>query len=359
METSTTKSPEAATRPYFPELDGLRAIAALMVMVFHFAQTWGGPRFLIVGQTGVDLFFALSGFLITTILLQSPHGDWHEVRSFYLRRTLRIFPLYYFALGLYCVVFSAVSGWYWVYLQNILQAFHAPLVGPDHFWSLGVEEQFYLVWPFLVLFWPRRGLAGAMWAAVVLSIGLRIALVHTQVGLFYFTPTRLDGLAGGALLAYGYSRGVLERYKGLLWGLLGAGVLSLGAESVLTHGSGMASVQVAKFTSAAVMYVAVIGLLICTSDTWVHLVLRCKPGRGIGRVSYGMYVYHPMIFGLLPGHLGGLPLVMKELICFATTYGVAVVSFYGFEKRFIDLKDRFASERPFRNAATAGAPGIR
>ncbi len=351
MPESAAVGPAAKTRPYFPELDGLRALATLMVMVFHFAQATNGPRVLVLGQTGVDLFFALSGFLITTILLQSPHGDWHEIRNFYIRRTLRIFPLYYVGLGLFCAIFSVVSGWYWVYLQNLAQAFQVPVVGPDHFWSLGVEEQFYLAWPFLVLFWPRRWLAGGMWAAVALSFLLRVALVHTHVGLFHFTLTRLDGLAGGGLLAYAYNRGVLARYKGLLWGLLAVGMVSLGVESVLTHGGGVASVQVVKYSSAAATYVAAIGLVICTAETWVHRALRCRPARAIGRVSYGMYVYHPAIFALLAVRLGGLPNVVKEMVCFVAAYGLAVVSFYGFEKRFIDLKDRFAREKPFGEVA--------
>jgi peptidoglycan/LPS O-acetylase OafA/YrhL len=337
------------TRPYFPELDGLRACAALMVMVFHFSQAFHGPPALILGQTGVDLFFALSGFLITTILLQSPHGDRHELRNFYIRRTLRIFPLYYMALGLFCILFGGVSSWYWVYLQNIAVALHWPQSGPSHFWSLAVEEQFYLVWPFLILFWPRRWLAVTMWGVVGLSLALRIVLVHTQVALFYFTLTRLDGLAGGGLLAYYYSRGVLARYKAALAVLFAVGLTSLGDEDLLTHAS--ASVQVLKYTSASAAYVAAIGLLICTADSVVHRVLRSRPARAIGRVSYGMYVFHPAIFDTLAGRLGVLPILLKALVCFAAVYLVAVLSFYGYEKRFTDLKDRFAREKPFREVA--------
>ncbi|QHN04067.1 acyltransferase [Granulicella sp. WH15] len=347
----------ATTRPYFPELDGVRAIAALMVMVFHFGQDWYSSKLLVFGQTGVDLFFVLSGFLITTILLRSRQGDWHEIRNFYIRRTLRIFPLYYgYLLGV-CLLGGTVSLCYWGYLQNLAAAFGGPLhlaapSGPAHFWSLGVEEQFYLVWPFLILFWPRRWLAHAMWGMVVFSILLRVALIGSSVDTFRFTLTRLDGLGAGGLLAYYYFRGVLGRFKPLLMALAPLALLSLVVEKMASHGTGVAWVEVMKYTSATVLYVALIGLLVTTEDSWMHRILRTKPMRGIGGVSYGMYVYHPAIFMALPGYLGGLPILAKAAICFAVVYLVALASFYGFERPFVGLKARLASEKPFR-AVTA------
>ena len=331
---------DGGPRPYFPELDGVRAIAALMVMVFHFQQIFHPVSVLIFGQTGVDLFFVLSGFLITNILMKAQHGDWHEVRNFYIRRTLRIFPLYYGYLLLSCLVVGVVSGWYWVYLQNIAESFHLGLAGPEHFWSLAVEEQFYLVWPFLILFWPRRWLAGSMWGVVLVAVSLRVALVHSTVGLFTFTPTRLDGLAGGGLLAFYYARGSLHRYRHLLtW--IGAGALvSLVAEKIASHGTGLAWVEVVKYTSAGALYVSIIGLLIITRDGPVHRVLECRPLRELGRVSYGLYVYHPLLFMLLAPHLRGLPLMLRAVILFMMAYLVALASFYGFEKRFTNLKER-------------------
>ncbi len=356
---TTAKIGEAAskTRPYFRELDGIRAIAALMVMTFHFGQDWYHLGFLVLGQTGVDLFFVLSGFLITTILLQSPHGDWHEIKNFYIRRTLRIFPLYYFYLIVACIFGGMVSFWYWIYLQNIASAFAiswhiAPLRGPDHFWSLGVEEQFYLFWPFLILFWPRRWLASAMWGAVALAIVTRIALVHTSVDTFPFILTRLDGLAAGAILAYYFNSGALQGKK-LLLGAIGIiGLISMGIEKIVSHGTGVAWVEVAKYSSATALYTSVVGLLVITSGTILHRALRSKPMRAVGRVSYGMYVYHPVIFYYLPRHLGPLPMLLKALISFGVAYAVSLASYYGFEKRIMELKDRFAVEKPFKTVSS-------
>jgi len=186
----------------------------MMVMAFHFSQAFHPARWLILGQTGVDLFFVLSGFLISTILLKAQHSRWHEVRNFYVRRVLRIFPLYFGYLIGASFLGAGVSWWFWVYLQNFPMAFNATdLVGPNHFWSLAVEEQFYLVWPFLILFWPRRWLTQAMWGTIVLSTLLRVVVVHTDVSPFYLTFTRLDGLAAGGLLALYLDRGQLARAR--------------------------------------------------------------------------------------------------------------------------------------------------
>lgn len=341
------------TRPYFPELDGIRAIAALMVMFFHFPG--GGPlgRFMVLGQTGVDLFFVLSGFLITTILLQSPHGDWQEVRKFYIRRTLRIFPLYYGYLALSCVVFGMVSRWFWVYLQNWPIALGADLHGPAHFWSLAVEEQFYLVWPFLVLFWPRRWLSGAMWGAVVLALITRIAVAPFHFSSFFSTITRLDGLAAGGLLAWYYLHGKVQGRKTLLGSLSVIFGLALVAQWWVNHGGGAAWVQVTKYTLAAGFYVFATGLVLATRDTVAHRFLRSRAMRMIGRVSYGLYVFHPAVFQLLEPHLARFSWAIRAAISFGTVFVVALVSWYAFEKRFVDLKDRFAPEKKFRDASAA------
>jgi peptidoglycan/LPS O-acetylase OafA/YrhL len=355
MTSSLPQAPRkpAGTRPYFTELDGIRALAALMIMLFHYVQelNTGGPVTLL--QTGVDLFFVLSGFLITTILLQARPGDWHEVRNFYIRRSLRIFPLYYAVLIAVVLFGGAVSPPFWVYLQNLWIALAEPLkltypAGPNHFWSLAVEEQFYLVWPFLILFLPRRWLAGVMWAGVVVPLVLRALLVHTSVDLFYFTFTRLDGLAAGALLAFYYHRGTLGRVRGLLWALGAICLLSLLSERLISHGSGAGWVQIVKYTSAAGFYTAVIGLLITQADSAVHRCLRSRPMREVGRVSYGLYVYHPFVFLFAAHHLAAWNLLARTVFCFGGSFALAIASFHAFESPITNLKKRFAKEKPFQ-----------
>jgi peptidoglycan/LPS O-acetylase OafA/YrhL len=161
------------------ELDGIRAIAALMVMFFHFFQNiQTDDSFLltvkklsIFGQTGVSLFFVLSGFLITRILINTKNSESYFL-NFYVRRSLRIFPLYFFFLLLYYFVLPWLEQkpiasfdrqiYFWTYLQNLAVTFEWDFAGPGHFWSLAVEEHFYLFWPFLIYFLTQRGIKTAM-----------------------------------------------------------------------------------------------------------------------------------------------------------------------------------------------------
>jgi peptidoglycan/LPS O-acetylase OafA/YrhL len=146
---------ESDTLGRLPCLDGIRAAAAIMVMGFHFVGHHGESAHLVrasvIGQTGVDLFFVLSGFLITRILLSTKESP-HFFRSFYARRTLRIFPLYFAYLAIYFFLLPPLLGdpippfatqmWSWFYLENVPQTFNLHSSGPGHFWSLAVEEQF-------------------------------------------------------------------------------------------------------------------------------------------------------------------------------------------------------------------------
>ncbi len=155
---------------YYKELDGVRGIAALMIMTFHFFQPIIPNtttliyinKFIKFGQTGVSLFFVLSGFLITRILLSTKEKSGYFL-TFYIRRALRIFPLYYGFLIIYYFLINpylynasnlsfSTQFYYWFYLQNIADTFGWAANGPFHFWSLAVEEHFYLFWPLLVYY---------------------------------------------------------------------------------------------------------------------------------------------------------------------------------------------------------------
>src|SRR5512137_2924489 len=209
---------------HHPALDGMRGVAVLMVLAFHLLHVDGEGGTLeraILGATrsgwaGVDLFFVLSGFLITGILLDARGGPGY-FRAFYARRVLRIFPLYYAYLAVLFLAVPALlpaldvrretQGWLWTYLGNVLFAreggFQAsPFTG--HFWSLAVEEQFYLFWPFLVWLLPRRWLAAACLGLVAGAFALRFAIHRTTfnaTAAYVLTPARMDALAMGALVA--------------------------------------------------------------------------------------------------------------------------------------------------------------
>lgn len=349
-----TVSDHQSSRPYFPALDGVRAIAALMVMACHFCQDegLGGPW--IMGQTGVDLFFVLSGFLITTILLLVPTRDWCEVRTFYLRRTLRIFPLYYGYLSAAALFGFVSSFWFWVYLQNIPLALGMPVVGPGHFWSLAVEEQFYLLWPFLVFFLPRQWLTRTLWAIVAMAVFFRVLIVPFHIGSYILvTFSRFDGLAAGALLASYYQRGLLQRYRLGLLLLAVFSAVAIWLQWWMFHAQGAVWVQVTKFSLATSFYAAIVGYLIISGPIPANRLLRLRPLRFVGKVSYGLYVFHPIVFSYVLPRVNRLPISVQLVACFGGTFLVAVLSWYGYESWFIRLKDKLASERKKRPSPIA------
>jgi peptidoglycan/LPS O-acetylase OafA/YrhL len=218
-----TKLPqEIGFRGHIAELDGLRALAAILVLLYHFSPhaPIGSPLWKIesIGWIGVDLFFVLSGFLITGILLDTREERLYY-KNFYLRRALRVFPLYYVVIFLGLAIQIAwhdesiihnlyETSWFSVYLGNIRIAFknHAPLAGfLGPFWSLQIEEQFYLLFPFLVRKLSQKTLFWMLVCVVVLSGPLRWGLYllspHRELLQYTALPCRLDGLALGALLA--------------------------------------------------------------------------------------------------------------------------------------------------------------
>ena len=330
---------------YYPALDGIRAIAALLVLTFHAGQE-GLPLPSVVsfGQSGVDLFFVLSGFLISSILLNARPRDWSEVKIFYARRSLRILPLYFLALLVTSVFFFPVSWPYWFYLQNFWASAGWPVAGPSHFWSLAVEEQFYLVWPFLVLFVPRRLLLRILGALIVLSFVVRVFLAASHHDVYSVTVTRLDGLAAGAVLAVLHSRGSLHRWRSfLLTTAIVSAILVAGTGLQFRHSGEFWFVAI-KYSLLAAMYAGLIGWVICSPQHPVSRSLSIRPLRFVGRVSYGLYVWHPYVFTAVFKLLHYRRPWLEAGLCTVLVFVTACVSWYGFERPFLRLKDRLAPE---------------
>jgi len=344
-----------------PSLDGIRAIAALMVMFFHFVGHHGEPgrvvQAFVIGQTGVDLFFVLSGLLITRILLLSKESP-HYFRSFYGRRVLRIFPLYYAFLAIYFFVLPHLLAtpvpplhtqmWSWLYLENVPRTFTALTTsGPDHFWSLAVEEQFYLVWPLLVFVLSRRRFQHVLTATLVLSPLLRLLFLHGGIGVFYFTLTRLDALGYGAVLAMLLtSKESVSRRQIWIFRVLAAGLaIAMIPAFVVFSGSGLAWLQALKLSLIPAFYFAVIGF--CIFDPLARRVtglLSNRLLRWLGGISYGLYVFHPTCFMLVRRVASPHSLILDLVLSFGVTIAVAFVSFRYFESPLLRLKRYFRYE---------------
>ncbi len=374
---------------YIPELDGLRAVAILLVIIFHCRTiepaAAGVQRFYIAiaeaGWIGVDLFFVLSGFLITGILIDTA-GRSGYFRSFYIRRVLRIFPLYYAALAVYAV---AVHGLgierlappsitaevaHWFYVQNWL-----PLIGVEwtrplaHFWSLGVEEQFYLCWPALVLVFARRGRVDrlCLWT-FVFALVMRVvfwAAGVSEAGNFA-TVTRMDTLAIGGYLAC-LQRGAVSSWprRSLLMAALVASASAVVAVAIW-GGSFFrptnAHIFLFGLLPVAVFFGATLALTLGAGETspWIRL-LRTRPMVAIGKVSYGIYIVHwPLVLALqrLWPQAGGFWIRQATFLIAVTagSYALAALSYYLFERRFLNLKDRLAPRTIDASSTTSPRP---
>ena len=378
---------------HHPALDGLRGVAVLLVLAFHFLHVDGeggtAERMLLSasrsGWAGVDLFLVLSGFLITGILLDA-RGAPGYFRAFYARRALRIFPLSYVYLA---VLFLAVplvlpsldvkretQGWLWTYLGNVLFAREGGFQASPyaaHFWSLAVEEQFYLVWPVLVWMLPRRGLALACLALVAGAFALRLGIHRTTfnaTAAYVLTPARMDALAMGALVAVAAREPAWwPRVRRSAPWLLGASAAAVAAIWVRQGGlfGGDPVVQVWAFGPLAAGFAALLVLALDgVENSRLSRTLNWPALRSAGKYSYGLYVLHyPIFLALEAAGFTSLALAgatgsrLLGVLAFAAVAGLAtlaaaLLSWELLEKRFLRWKDRV----PYREPAARSGPAF-
>ena len=343
---------------YFQNLDGLRAIAAFGVVVAHFFEDklYAYPilkSISLQGQTGVSWFFVLSGFVITRILLQSVKED-NYFKNFYGRRTLRIFPLYYFALLCYLFLPYLLriesrapdinSHWYYyVYLQNFARTFNWELSGPSHFWSLAIEEHFYFFWPALVYFTitnSKRLLLMISVALVVAALILRYVMLKDNYEINVFTFTRLDQLALGCILAILENKGYLNRKAGRVFLVITAiGVVAVALCGKLNY----FYLNLLKHNAYGLLFMGLTGYCIVEqANTLINRVLTSGLLQYLGKISYGIYVWHRLIMKLNSYYFKPVGLVVDFLLVFLLTVLVATLSFYLIERPFLKLKKYFA-----------------
>ena len=356
----------AITKGFILELDGLRGLAILMVMVHRFWPRSGVGMAADVagaGWIGVDLFFVISGFLIAGILLDT-RNDAGYFRNFYARRVLRIFPLYYlFVIGAF-VAFSGNPGfregagsplWYLFHLGNIPEGL---LDKPVPYWlapvwSLAIEEQFYLTFPLLVYVLDRRRLTMVLIAMVALAPIIRLATMmampdHERVQ-YMFTPCRIDTIAFGCLLGIVVRTIDLERwrYPAQVMALCAMpGVIVLAVASGLERTSPFD--RVFGYSLVAVGCASVIALVVLARGARSTAVLRWSPLTYLGKLCFGLYLLHrpaDTIVSAFAGQVGFEGALRLMPLKLAVAVVLATISWRVFERPFLRLKDRFASAR--------------
>ena len=356
-----------------PALDGFRGIAVLVVIMFHtpllmFPRATGiAPldHALAGGYIGVDLFFVLSGFLITALLLSedSEHGS-IGLGSFYIRRALRLLPALYVMLAAFFVYSHAVEpppvgststiGYALVYLSNWQQIWHPfTNAGMDHLWSLAVEEQFYLLWPLVLIVLLRLRkypwiVAMALVAAVI-AVAIHRADVwndtqrlepllrsqgylHSGVG----TDTRADTLLIGVLLAWLWVHGKTPKRGVAMAAWIASGTL---VYSVLRVD--YTSSWPALGFSDVVAIAAAVVILAAVDTQWIaKRFLELRPLRLVGRVSYGLYLWHFPIFYAVARHAGSQYKVVRVVLAYGLTVLFAWLSWMLVERPALRLKHR-------------------
>ena len=345
---------------YLRPLDGVRGIAILLVMFGHFFMRFDSrhavlhfilKKISILGQLGVALFFVLSGFLITRILLYAKAKP-HYFKNFYARRVLRIFPLYYLFLVIFYFLQPIIFHqsfipfhkqiFYWVYLQNFAITFGWDAVGPIHYWSLAVEEHFYLMWPFLVYVLDDKKLFWAIVSIGVFAIILRIIMTTHGYEVYYFTFTRMDALAIGSLLAI-VEKNFLDVIKARHF-FISFILFSIPSFALWFYFGGKSNLvlQNIKYTLFSIIFFTFLGLSLTLSQShWLNRLLSNPVLVYTGKISYGLYVYHLFAYKLSETFLPIEQVLLKLVADFTIAYLIATVSYYFYEKNFLKLKKFF------------------
>ena len=360
-------NPATANRSYYPALNGLRGVAIILVLCCHHLRFIPHFEF---GWVGVDLFFVLSGFLITDILLKTKENK-NFLSNFYIRRILKIFPLYYGVLLLFFLLapflqalqvqynyYHSHQAMSWIHLQNWLYIFHQK---PDdslllnHFWSLSVEEQFYLVWPFVILSVKNSKrlahIACVILAACIIARFASWLYYGNGYTNFHFQyMTRLDGLCIGSLIAI-WRFSSYEQARKKLFALVS---ISLGVHFVMlvlakTIFTGLPHFQFFGYSSIAVTSGVIVYYAVEKRNAWSKTLFENSVLTYIGKISYGLYVYHWPVLVLLKiyaldtllsyGYTHYASNVILSLAGLAIAVMLSIASYHLFEKKILALKD--------------------
>lgn len=356
---------------YLPGLNGIRTIAAMGVLLSHinlslikfnltdyslFGFRDGKPLSWTLGGHGVTMFFVLSGFLITFLLLKEYHQtNTIKVKDFYVRRILRIWPLYYFYIILTTILASSIIDfdvrylYYLTFFANIPFVYSEAYPAMDHLWSISVEEQFYLFWPILFLFMLKRNFVRIIIMIITGLIIYRIYIWYTSpfsIPALFSIVNRFDSMMVGGLGAYLFfhkSKFITlinnKAIQIIAWGVVLAMVLNIFR---------FVNTIIEVFVITVVTLIIIIGQINIDSRI---VNLENKLMSYLGKLSFGIYVYHPLVILMLSKILKYdksyavselFFVILTYLIIVSTTIFVAHFSYYKFELRFLKLKHKFS-----------------
>jgi peptidoglycan/LPS O-acetylase OafA/YrhL len=360
-------TPPAYSRQYYPALDGLRGLAILLVILYH---NFSFISHFFFAWLGVDLFFVLSGYLITTILLNSVNSS-HYLKNFYVKRVLRVFPLYYLSLIIFLILFPLLGIykselkyyvdnqlWFWFYLQNWLLSFNFPTTDKflNHFWSLAVEEQFYLVWPFIILWLrsPKKLMVFMICVLVLLLIGRSIVWMQRFSNLNYttfYTFTRVDGICIGCMLALLHKTHFHFLRKNTAAIVISLAVLNF-AFYFLSRFGDFPYLAFVGYTTFAAMFGLLIHEAVIGDSIIINTIFKQPVLKFFGTISYGLYVFHWPIYMMTEKSLnnfffqdinlsGEISRLATSLVATMLAFIISVLSYYIYEMRFLKLKEKF------------------
>jgi peptidoglycan/LPS O-acetylase OafA/YrhL len=367
---------QATTKGHIVQLDGIRFIAIALVLIAHLTDIA-----LPVGELGVTMFFVLSGFLISRILMQGrdrlksePDGFKKYLRKFLIRRTIRIFPVYYLCiLILWILGVPSVRehlGWLVFYGTNIYMAVNETWLGTvDHLWSLSVEEQVYLFFPFLIFFTPRKSLLLILGGMGVLSVLLRLYFTLTGkswIVSYVSMPTCLDSFAFGGFMAW------LQLYRNekfnslfsktwlVIFGLVIWLTVYIWSHYFFTEKYNIPKVVLDRLAASFFCFF-LIGKAVVGYTGAFAWFLENSVSVYLGKISYGIYLYHNFVFNhyhswewpmhptvrLLNKIYRNVPelqgsMLFELILVTGLTIIVASISWHFFEKPINSLKDKFA-----------------
>jgi peptidoglycan/LPS O-acetylase OafA/YrhL len=359
---------QTASRVYYPTLNIARGFAISIVLLYHLFWYSSFFRF---GWIGVDLFFVLSGYLITDILLRTRENKFY-FSDFYIKRILRILPLYYLTLLIFFTLspifflnksldstftyYSQNQSWFWLFMQNWLMIFKGSPPEPylTHLWSLAIEEQFYIIWPIIILIINKiKTLKKIIGVLIGLAILFRVCIwminPHAVEAYYYNTFTRMDNLLIGSLISIQlWQEKVIPKS---IIKLIFSSFFTLIICSVSIYGNVKQDnflFPTIGYSITAAFFGCIIYLLITNESKLNFWIKNLYILNYLGKISYGLYVFHLpvyLVIAYLLSHysITFLPLILKSslsisILSLLATFVLSLASFYLLEKPVLDLK---------------------